>query len=651
MNKITKIVVSVLVIFSLSLTSCNGSNSSTTSYSSVSSTYTQEELDAIVDEIIDTISDYITEDVVEDVTLIKSLNEYPGFSVNWISNNQSVISNEGKLSRPNTDTFVRLNYVIDYLDQVVKVGYFNVKVIGKEADAYNVILEWLYDYDFAIPTPLYFAYQVKTDVPGYQAYKIKWTTNNSPYLKVDDDYLLPRSVNSEQLVTLRAQIDINGKLVSREFKVTIPSENDPLLTKNGVPVININTYGQPITSHETYVSGTFAMTRSQAYKESYEVSTKDMGIRLRGNSTSMPNKKPYRIKFNSKQSLFGMAACKSWVLLAEHYDETYLRNSTAFYLGSQLSGLKFTPRFYHVEVYLNNKYIGLYVLTDQVQVDKSRVDIVESTDADTGYLMYWDSRAAEEPGAKKDVTYIDSIGPTLIEFKSPEQLTTAQRAFIGNYLTAAYEVVRTSSNNYGDYIDVDSAIDYIIVNEIFKTQDIGAYSVYMYKPQGGKLFFGPLWDFDLSSGNVNYSDRGLPNYWFTMMANRNQWLRGLMKNQDFRVKFQNRWNEIREDILPSVFTYINERRQIIYKAALANDALYPERYSDTSMFGNPPQIRSLTSFNAHTDYFYNWLNASMKFLDDEIRSEAFTQTSYASRFNESFNGKPELPLESLPKFI
>ena len=143
----------------------------------------------------------------------------------------------------------------------------------------------------------------------------------------------------------------------------------------------------------------------------------------------------------------------------------------------------------------------------------------------------------------------------------------------------------------------------------------------MYKDKGGKLYFGPLWDFDLSTGNVNYTDRGLPNYWFSMMANRNKWFNGLMKNQEFRIRFQSRWLEIREEILPSVLTFISERRQLIYKAALANDAFYPERYNDTGMFGNPPHTRNFSTFTQHTDYFYNWMNASLKFLDDEITSK------------------------------
>jgi hypothetical protein len=157
---------------------------------------------------------------------------------------------------------------------------------------------------------------------------------------------------------------------------------------------------------------------------------------------------------------------------------------------------------------------------------------------------------------------------------------------------------------------------------------------------------------NLSSGNVNYIDRGLPNYWFTVAADRNVWLHNLMKCDEFRVAFQNRWSEIRQDILPSILQYINETRQIIYKAETVNDALYPERNSDVGQFGNPTQIRNFTSFNQYTDYLYDWLNASMKFLDTEVMSSGFTQSTYSNVFNARWDGsKQEVALSSLPKFI
>lgn len=81
------------------------------------------------------------------------------------------------------------------------------------------------------------------------------------------------------------------------------------------------------------------------------------GIRLRGNSTRVFSEKPYRIKFDKKQSLFGLAKAKSWVLLADYLDSSGLHNYTALSLGGEMDGLSFTPTPNKVNVYLNGRSI------------------------------------------------------------------------------------------------------------------------------------------------------------------------------------------------------------------------------------------------------------------------------------------------------
>jgi len=49
-------------------------------------------------------------------------------------------------------------------------------------------------------------------------------------------------------------------------------------------------------------------------------------------------------------------------------------------------------------------------------------------------------------------------------------------------------------------MDMDSCVDMYILLELFKNIDAG-WSLYMYKDQGGKLFFGPPWDLDTAAGN------------------------------------------------------------------------------------------------------------------------------------------------------
>ena len=112
-----------------------------------------------------------------------------------------------------------------------------------------------------------------------------------------------------------------------------------------LPIINIDTKDVSIDSKEKYTDMTFTLENCDG-----ELSEITGGIRLRGNTTMHYPKKPYRIKFDEKQSLFGLEKAKSWVLLAEYLDPSALHNYTAFSLASELSGLSFTPTPHKVNV-------------------------------------------------------------------------------------------------------------------------------------------------------------------------------------------------------------------------------------------------------------------------------------------------------------
>ena len=128
-------------------------------------------------------------------------------------------------------------------------------------------------------------------------------------------------------------------------------------------------------------------------------------IRCRGNGTMTYDKKPYRIKFTNKTNMLGLnhgAKAKSWVLLAEYADQSMVRNSTAFYLGNSLFNYSnnYCSDYMPVQVYLNGKYNGVYVLAEQQQANSNRIKINEAaknyTGTDVGYLIELDSRASEE---------------------------------------------------------------------------------------------------------------------------------------------------------------------------------------------------------------------------------------------------------------
>ena len=128
-----------------------------------------------------------------------------------------------------------------------------------------------------------------------------------------------------------------------------------------IPTIYINTIGgAAITSKTVYVPGFLTVVGG----DSSDVRVNDtIEIRGRGNSTWGAVKKPYRIKFNQKRHLLNMKDdAKDWVLLANYYDKTLIRNAVAFDIGHYI-GMEFTPSIKFADVFLNNVYIGNYMVT------------------------------------------------------------------------------------------------------------------------------------------------------------------------------------------------------------------------------------------------------------------------------------------------
>ena len=128
-----------------------------------------------------------------------------------------------------------------------------------------------------------------------------------------------------------------------------------------------------------------------------ELDSKVAGIKARGNWTVNYDKKPLRIKFDKKQSMLGLnggEAFKSWLLLAEYKDWSFLRNATAFNIAKLLSDEYYVSDYTFVDVYINNKYWGVYLLCEQQEVKSNRVSITEPAKnyegTDIGYFLEFD---------------------------------------------------------------------------------------------------------------------------------------------------------------------------------------------------------------------------------------------------------------------
>ncbi|MDR3333839.1 MAG: CotH kinase family protein [Treponema sp.] len=303
----------------------------------------------------------------------------------------------------------------------------------------------------------------------------------------------------------------------------------------GLPIIMIDTEGhQTIKSREHYINGVVKINDPVDSSNDLEADTE---VRGRGNITWWYPKRPYRIKFNEKQNLFGYTKAKSWVLLANHQDPTLMMNTITFELGRQMD-FPFANHAVHVELVLNGVYEGSYVLTEQVQVGKGRVDI----DEDDGFLVELDSYYDEEP----KFTSANYRLPVMI--KSPEDLTdTAGYNFVKDAVneldSRLYNGFFDGSDGYRELIDLDSFVKFLLINEIVGNSEMGIpKSAYMHKDKDGKIFMGPLWDFD---SGFSYSGGGTNVYFESSRYRIRQhpFFKRLFDDPVFTVRYKELWNQ------------------------------------------------------------------------------------------------------------
>jgi len=416
-------------------------------------------------------------------------------------------------------------------------------------------------------------------------------------------------------VQLRVTIDSTaGQRTTATHSFMAPATPAAFLPlRVNLPKLSITTdNGTPITSKDVYLPG--QMTLESNIVGAAPV-IGGLQIRGRGNSTWDMPKKPYRLKLTDKQALLGMPSSKDWVLLANYSDKTLLRNAIALELGKKL-GIAWTPRWAFVEVYLNNRYDGVYLLTENIKVAKDRVNIEQLAVGDVGadkitggYLLEVDFRQGGH-------TMFSAVDNMPIVFQDPEEPALEQEAYIGGYINQFETVLHSSdfanpTTGYAAYIDVDSFIRWYLVNEIFRNVDANMWSsCWMYKPRGGKLFMGPLWDFDLAAGNVDYNNAFLTAGWHIRDA---PWFSRLFQDPAFVARVQQVWSEIKADQLPAMFQSISSNATALQQSQLNNFERWP--ILETYVW---PNYRIPGSYAGEVDYLNTWLTARVAWMDSQF---------------------------------
>lgn len=335
------------------------------------------------------------------------------------------------------------------------------------------------------------------------------------------------------------------------------------------------------------------------------------GYHVRGQSSATFEKAPYKVEFwdetNSDVDLpfLGMPAESDWALLGPYEDRSLIRNAFAFDLGRQM-GLQ-APRYKFAEVYINQDggaleaadYEGVYMIAETIKNSKRRLDLEELEEDDTeaskvsgGYIFKFDWAAAQEPlivcagapqvqhafgqcptGTSETIPPIEcggsgggfgggfgggtgaSGGGTCwsdLEVVDPKVPNAAQQAYLTQYVSELNEILHlTPLGAYGDYIDVASFVDTLILNELLRNGDAYTRSVYFYKGRDQKLVAGPLWDFNLTlaGGGATFCNHNPEGWAYEFRRGSNDWFQRLIGDPSFLDAVKSRWRTLRESIL------------------------------------------------------------------------------------------------------
>tara|TARA_B110001452_G_C15151657_1_gene400808 strand:+ start:19 stop:1050 length:1032 start_codon:yes stop_codon:yes gene_type:complete len=343
-----------------------------------------------------------------------------------------------------------------------------------------------------------------------------------------------------------------------------------------------------------------------------------MTIKGRGNSTwwqgGIWGKRPYQIKFEDKTEVLGMPEDKKWVLLAELSDPSFIRNKISRELANK-SLFDYVPQIEYTELFINEIYAGLYVIGQKVEESSNRVNI-----GDDGYLVEIDTDA--DGRLDPDDVYFKTDNwrdNNVFNIKEPslDQGSTEFdliKDYINNFESALFSVdFKNPESGYRSFIDLPSFIDWYLINEISKNQDSQSYSsIYFNYIAGEKIKMGPIWDFDLAFGNVDYSNAKYPegfwvkeNPWFKRMFE-DPYFDGLVKER-FRYYFDN---------LDETLSKIDGFENQLLQSQKRNFQLFPFLLNSNEYVWPIPE--KFNTHNGYVEHLKSWIETRMNWLNTNL---------------------------------
>jgi len=422
------------------------------------------------------------------------------------------------------------------------------------------------------------------------------------------------TVGDTAVVSGQTKVDISG---SRSIYVESGTKRIKLSIAvrqldTGLPCVGI-TSEKKISSKTEYVSSYFAICGNGA---SYgaDLPLTACGAKVRGAYSSGLEKKPYTLKFEKKTQILDLTPERSWILVASHLDLSQMRNYTAYEIAKHFDATDFAPRMRFVDVFVNGEYRGLYLLGDKVDISSTRFTLNQhETGPDVGVMLELEKDFRAE--GTKGYHYFQTPQGWCVTFKDPDadELTKEQRDYIRDYFIAAEQAI-ISGVGYEDYIDVDSFIDWFLVETLFKNCDSEfTSSIYFHKDTGGKLKMGPVWDFDSGLGNhVGFPDLLDHTGWQPRYGT---YFQHLMSHRSFRERMSKRWFEM-HDVVESYFDLVDDTADLIRKSWNENFKVY--NILKDGIWPVPDYVSACKTVDEQAEFNKDWVRKRIEWLDNEF---------------------------------
>lgn len=393
--------------------------------------------------------------------------------------------------------------------------------------------------------------------------------------------------------------------------------NVEILGYNGVPIIEIETENsKEINSIDDYVNGLITIKNSPRNG----VIVDSIQIRGRGNATwtDYP-KKPYKFKFKNKQSPFNFPENKDWVLLAEYCDKSLLRTAWMCEVSKALE-IDYTVNYQHVELFVNNEYKGTYLLTDQVEKGKNRVNI-----EDDGFLIEDDARYEREP-----LYFTSESFKYNYTFKYPK--ATKGKIVVGdenyvfiqkyiNNLEQSLKLISEGSQTYRDYIDAESFAKWFVAMEF--TGNLEPNLFYVLPSRSAKLKIMPVWDAEWSLGLAAQGNPDNPWGWYfppsepkrdVEIWSQKKYFEYLMKDEYFKGLVNEEWNRFK-NFIPEINKKLDSLSSTLIYTQTDNFSKWPilNEYVGAGLI-------ALGSWQAEVDYINNFIGFRSQWFNSYVNN-------------------------------